>query len=100
MEIVTLRVGVRAKEGVGGGGGEKKKRAFVFSFPAPSPRAPFDSPHFLLSLEFQHGAFEPDENACTASYKKVKLSFSLVRNQLKPWRRSLEQYWEAISFSN
>ena len=34
VEIVTLTVGARAKEGKGGGGGEKKN---LFSLPAPSP---------------------------------------------------------------
>ena len=59
MEIVTLRVGVRAKEGERGGGGEKN----VFSSFSPPSR------------EFHHGAFPiktirpPDENACTAGYR-------------------------------
>ena len=35
VQIVTLTVGVRAKEGKGGGGGEKKNT--LFSLPAPSP---------------------------------------------------------------
>ena len=36
VEIVTLTVGARVKEGKGGGGGEKIRR-FLFSLPAPSP---------------------------------------------------------------
>ena len=44
VEIVTLTVGARAKEGKGGGGGEKNS----LLSPRPLP-APFDSPHLLLS---------------------------------------------------
>ena len=43
VEIATLLVGARVKEGKGGGEGRG------FSLPAPSP-APFDSPLFLLSF--------------------------------------------------
>ena len=60
VEIVTLRVGARAKEGMGGGGGEKRgeekrekkkektRRGVSLLSPLPLP-APFDSRHFLLS---------------------------------------------------
>ena len=61
VEIVTLRVGARAKEGMGGGGGgekrgeekrekkkEKTRRGVSLLSPLPLP-APFDSRHFLLS---------------------------------------------------
>ena len=64
--MVTLRVGVRAKEGEGGGGGEKK----IFSSFSPLP---FTRPISSSLREFQHGAFAiktiraPDENACTVN---------------------------------
>ena len=71
VEIVTLWVGVRAKEGEGGGGGEKK---FSLLSPRPLP-LPFTRPISSSLREFQHGAFAiktiraPDENACTAGYR-------------------------------
>jgi len=85
VEIVTLRVGVRAKEGQGGGGGEKKiliRGCFSFSqcfqadvfssfSPPPSP-LPLTRRISSSLREFQHSAFAiktiraPDENACTA----------------------------------
>ena len=43
VEIVTLTVGARAKEGKGGGGREKKDTAFFILSPRPLP-VPFDSP--------------------------------------------------------
>ena len=49
VEIVTLTVGARAKEGKGGGGEEKK---ILFSLPAPSL-----APSPPLFGKFQHGAF-------------------------------------------
>ena len=48
VEIVTLGVGARAKEGKGEGGGEKKNTPFSLLSPRPLP-APFDSPYFLIS---------------------------------------------------
>ena len=70
VEIVTLTVGARAKEGKGGGGGggggEKKK-----TLPAP-----LDPPHLLLSSEsFNMALLRANcalkENACTAGYAKL-----------------------------
>ena len=53
VEIVTLTVGARAKEGKGGWGGEKKKySSLFFSLSLLSPRplpTPFHSTHFLLT---------------------------------------------------
>ena len=70
VEIVTLTVGARAKEGKGGGGGggggEKKK-----TLPAP-----LDPPYLLLSSEsFNMALLRANcalkENACTAGYAKL-----------------------------
>ena len=60
VEIVSLTVGARAKEGKGGGGGEKKNTAFSLLSPRPPPPHPRSlwlalSPPLLG--EFQHGAF-------------------------------------------
>ena len=92
------------------GRGEKKKYFSLFSFLSPPPPGalPLTRPIFSSLWSFNMALSSPDENApgggggnaCTSGYEKVKLSFRLVRNQLKPWRRSLEQCWEAISFSN
>ena len=59
VEIVTLRVGARAKEGMGGGGGRKegkrkekregKDEEGGFSSLSPPPPRSLDSRHFLLS---------------------------------------------------
>ena len=68
--MVTLRVGVRAKEGHRGDG---EGRKYFFFLPAPSP-LPLTRPISSSLREFQHGAFAiktiraPDENACTAGY--------------------------------
>ena len=72
VEIVTLTVGARAKEGKGGGGGEKKNTAFSLLSPRPLP-APFDSPHFLLSsgsfnVALSRANCALKEKACTAGY--------------------------------
>ena len=55
VEIVTLTVGARAKEGKGEGGGEK----ILFSLPAgpPPPRSLWLAPSPPLFGKFQHGAF-------------------------------------------
>ena len=75
VEIVTLTVGARAKEGKGGGGGEKKKYAFSLLSPRPLP-APFDLPHLLLSsgsfnITLSRENCELKENACTAGYIRI-----------------------------
>ena len=71
VEIVTLTVGARAKEGKGGGGG-RKNTAFSLLSPRPLP-APFDSRHLLLSsgsfnMALSRANCALKENACTAGY--------------------------------
>ena len=56
LEIVTLTVGARAKEGKRGGGGEKKIRVFS-SLSPPPPRSLWLAPSPPLIGKFQHGAF-------------------------------------------
>ena len=71
VEIVTLRVGVRAREGERGGEGRKN---FLLFLPALSPLL-LTRPISSFLREFQHGAFAiktiraPDENALTAGYR-------------------------------
>jgi len=66
VEIVTLTVGARAKEGKGGGGGEKKNIAFSLLSSRPLP-APFDSLHLLLSL----GSFNMALSRANCALKEI-----------------------------
>ena len=79
VEIVTLTVGARAKEGKGGGGGGGKKK-FFFSLLSPRPLpSPFDSHYFLLSsgsfnMALSRANCALIENACTAGYNAPGIS--------------------------
>ena len=70
VEIITLTVGARAKEGKGGGG--EKNAAFSLLSLRLLP-APFDSPHLLLSsgsfnMALSRANCALKENACTVGY--------------------------------
>ena len=67
VEIVTLEVGARAKEGKGGEGGEEKIHLLL------------SSGSFNMVLSRANCALK--ENACTAGYPKVKC-FDLFSNSL------------------
>ena len=73
VKTVTLRVGVRAKEGKGEREGEGRKNTAFFLLSLPTPSfAPFESPRFLLWFGVSTWRFHeqnirtPEENACTA----------------------------------
>ena len=91
VEIATLRVGARAKEGKEGWGGEKKYSIFLSL--SPSPRLlPLTCPISFSLLEFQHGAF--------ASIKKKKERKLAPRKRFPCRLRNLKILQHTKAFNN